>query len=431
MLRGCGLRWCATYGSQASNASRAGGIVWSACRAGALRPTRIPSARRRSRRRAAEQAAGSGPREARYATQAGYPEVSPGATTPRACRLRVGIPAKNDAASAGRLAPLMDAAPPAPRASPSARRRSRRRPASTRTLSPGASAPLACSVRGVQWPLAPARPHANRGAGTGRPRWAARSALCHRIGAPGSIARRTSATVQAARRHPGEMAARWRSWARGPSARRASPSARRERVMPPNRGTRKQRPALLRHARAGCTSASRCGGRGRSWMTACSTPRKPSTSSPSARRAPPSARRRSRRRTTGAGRRKARYATQHGHPEVASASRRSGARRNPWVPAARRASPSAPAVAAPGTRAAGAGMGRRGSGGAKPVMPPNPLTRQASPGATAPRARGLRVALTRDRAPRAGFRAAPQTALPSGLLPVAPSARNRLQAPNS
>ena len=69
--------------------------------------------------------------------------------------------------------------------------------------------------------------------------WAARSALCRPARAPGSIARRTCATgLQAARRHPGEGAARRHSWIRValrppriPSARGESLSA----AMPPAR----------------------------------------------------------------------------------------------------------------------------------------------------------------------------------------------------
>ena len=57
-----------------------------------------PSARRRSRRRTTGAGAGTGRRHcaarARYATETRPPEVSSGATAPRACRLRVGIPVK-------------------------------------------------------------------------------------------------------------------------------------------------------------------------------------------------------------------------------------------------------------------------------------------------------------------------------------------------
>jgi hypothetical protein len=117
---------------------------------------------------------------------------SPGAPAPRACRPRVGIPATGPLANvAGFTAPCcaihrpaprkpMDAAPSARRASPSARRRSRRRTGGRRARG-----------RGGRHRAREAR-HATQG---------------------GSIARPNCATgVQAAGRHPGEVAARRRSW---------------------------------------------------------------------------------------------------------------------------------------------------------------------------------------------------------------------------
>jgi hypothetical protein len=115
------------------------------------------------------------------------------AAQPRgACRLRVGIPVTGPLANvAGLTAPCcaihrpaprkpMDAAPSARRASPSARRRSRRRTGGRRARG-----------RGGRHRAREAR-HATQG---------------------GSIARPNCATgVQAAGRHPGEVAARRRSW---------------------------------------------------------------------------------------------------------------------------------------------------------------------------------------------------------------------------
>jgi len=124
-----------------------------------------------------------------------------------------------------------------------------------------------------------------------------------------------------------------------------------KRVMAPNLGSRKYRPAHPRHGRAGCASASRPSGphanivrhppRADSWPRRLPRPR-----------ASPSARRRSRRRSTGGGRRNGRRhraarsalwppdSTGLGHPEVIASAQlhRTGvqaARRRPGEVAAR------------------------------------------------------------------------------------------------
>ena len=98
----------------------------------ALRPARIPSARRRSRRRTAGPAGRDRAEEARDATQRGHPEVIARRNRASGTRPRVAVPGKWR--------------PPARRALSSARRRSRQR---------------------------------TTGGGTGRRQRAARSALCH------------------------------------------------------------------------------------------------------------------------------------------------------------------------------------------------------------------------------------------------------------
>jgi hypothetical protein len=138
----------------------------------------------------------------------------------------------------------MAAAPSARRASPSARGRSRRRatdgggtqptpetsvasqPATglgTPTVQPKQGEPGWVGnikrLAGRPWMRLPPRrahphpPAAGRGDGPRAAASGTRSALRHRTGAPGSIARRTCATgVQAARRHPVGVAARRRPW---------------------------------------------------------------------------------------------------------------------------------------------------------------------------------------------------------------------------
>jgi hypothetical protein len=115
-------------------------------------------------------AAGAGHRQwargARYATQAAHQGVLSGATPPRACRRRVGIPLK------------------------AARRRDHGR-------------------------RAPERAAGDR---------AARSALWHPTGRPEALARRNHGTrVQGARRLPGEVAARRRPWIQRALRARAHP----------------------------------------------------------------------------------------------------------------------------------------------------------------------------------------------------------------
>jgi len=86
------------------------------------------------------------------------------------------------------------------------------------------------------------------GAGTGRRHRAARSALCHPTRASGSVVRSTCATgVQAARRHPGEVAARRRSRMPAPSARHAPPSARRRARRRTTGGGRPRGPWVIGH----------------------------------------------------------------------------------------------------------------------------------------------------------------------------------------
>ena len=128
------------------------------------------------------------------------------------------------------------------RASPSARRRSRRRTAGGRS--------------------------------PGRRQRARDARYCHRTPRqPEVIPRRTCATgVQAARRHPSEMALRRRYWRRVPpptahphpprrrSLRRTAgggTGAARSALCHPPRGSRRLSPAHLRHGRAGCASACR------------------------------------------------------------------------------------------------------------------------------------------------------------------------------
>jgi len=154
----------------------------------------------------------------------GHPEVSPDASAPRACRLRVGIPLKW---------PLADV----PWITTTRKSNAVRRPAPRRS-----------------WRRLPRRAHPIRhargrgdgphgGCRNGAPSVGRREASAHRQ--PEGIPRLNCATsVQAARRHPGEVAARRRSritarwcaihrpapctpWMQRASARRASPSARR------------------------------------------------------------------------------------------------------------------------------------------------------------------------------------------------------------
>ena len=171
-----------------------------------------------------------GPREARDATQPGQPEVSPGATAPRACKLRVGISVKWPRADVpgsrarrdralSTVRPRADhAAPSAPRASPSARRRSRRR-----TTGGGGGNRQA---RRLYW-----RP---TGDGSRAP---PRSAHPH----PPAGGRGDGARAAGTRNRPAAHDAR--------SALYTEP------------GTGKHRPAHLRHGRTGCASAARRSGR--------------------------------------------------------------------------------------------------------------------------------------------------------------------------
>jgi len=174
------------------------------------------------------------------------------------------------------------------------------------------------------------------------------------------------AGVQGARRHPSEVTARRRSWMLAPSAPRAS---------------------LIRTPAVAATDSGR----------------------------------RARELAGGVGRREARYATEPGHPEVSpgapaprackAARRHPGevgrpptfldhgamVRHPPARPRADHGCRAFRAVRIPistggrggGPRAAGAGIGRPGAGGAKRVIHPTAHL-EASPGATAPRACGLR-----------------------------------------
>ncbi len=231
---------------------------------------RTPSARRvpihavaateRGRRRNWRPTAGCAKRV--IAPEPGQPEVSPGAPAPRACRLARRRPAEVAARRRSRFHGTPGAAPPSARRAPGSNRPAplrhgragwRRHPGKERcaTRRP-ARANHGCGAFRAPHP----RPHAGGhgdgtmggGRGTGRRHQARETRYCTQPGHREVIALRTCATgVQAARRHPGEVAARRRSWTR----------AARSTLCHRTHAHGGYPPAQLRHGRAGCASASR------------------------------------------------------------------------------------------------------------------------------------------------------------------------------
>ena len=192
----------------------------------ALRPARIPSARRRSRRRTAGPAGRDRAEEARDATQRGHPEVIARRNRASGTRPRVAVPGKWR--------------PPARRALSSARRRSRQRTTGGGTGRRQRAARSALChptrARGIYRPEQPRHGRAGCASASG-----AGSALCHPTGPSGRYRaaqpRRGACRLRVDARRGGRSptfldtapmqdgapsTAGKVSWMRGPSARRAS-----------------------------------------------------------------------------------------------------------------------------------------------------------------------------------------------------------------
>jgi hypothetical protein len=142
-----------------------------------------------------QRAAGAGtggrhrPREARSATQHGQPKASPGAPAPRACRLRVGIPAK------WALADVLGFT-------------------ACEYRTPSIGRPRADHGRSAPTPIAHPHPHAG---GRGDGARAARSALCNPTPAAGGYRPAQPRHGRAGcARHRGEVAAHRLSWTQCP-----------------------------------------------------------------------------------------------------------------------------------------------------------------------------------------------------------------------
>jgi hypothetical protein len=117
-----GGSWQPNRGLQPSGSYRVAGVQAHRCerlpRAPHPHPPAGGSRRRTTARR--EGRPGSGPREARYATKAGHPEVSSGATAPRNVQARDGVPVKWPLANRGCSALLPRAHPHPPTDGPRA-----------------------------------------------------------------------------------------------------------------------------------------------------------------------------------------------------------------------------------------------------------------------------------------------------------------------
>ena len=215
-------------------------------------------------------------------TQAAHPEVSPGATAPRACRLRVGVPAKNDAASEPTGHTSWMPAPSARRAHPHPRAGGRGDGNARRARGEG-------SAKRVMPPNLGSRSNPRRTLRHGRSgRASASEAKCRAGDVSGRAFRPPRIRIQCAIVADGVLSARTRQTVRPPPAdtaqitgaacsvripirapavaatgygRRAPETGGAKRVMPPSPTIRIYRPAYLRHARAGCAAASRQRGR--------------------------------------------------------------------------------------------------------------------------------------------------------------------------